>query len=350
LTGNTAESNGWYDWRVRWKRTLFLLLAVGFGVAAWLYHYWGSVSTTSGLSTIPLESITVLTSNQNIPLHLSVDVTENIAAVYLSSTGNPPANTKILVRMQGLVNADKPFQKFANIDGTSGPDGTFYTAAFVTAGQIKAEARRDKNGFGALIGDFYTPQGSIIRSNDGYAEQLPALMPPSGYDDRNFTAAMVEKSPSGSIEIVNAPTLRSDGLVGPVQVTDLSKYKAIMGTPQKLLYYAENVQTTAVLEAGEDLTSGLQMNVDSPPPASTEGGNFKWRGTSDLFPVIEATSTEAEQSAGNDLFVSGILFATAAAALIAFIQEGEKRFRWFVPKSKERTESSPQAEAPPRDK
>jgi hypothetical protein len=101
---------------------------------------------------------------------------------------------------------------------------------------------------------------------------------------------------------------------------NVSSYLTIPGSRDDL-YWQAAIQATEVLTGAKSILAGSSIDSVLPPDGNLEGDSYVWEGAGLLEPTLTATNMNATESQGNYDFLSGIFFATAAAAAIAFIQE-----------------------------
>jgi hypothetical protein len=101
---------------------------------------------------------------------------------------------------------------------------------------------------------------------------------------------------------------------------NVSSYLTIPGSRDDL-YWQATIQATEVLTGAKSILAGSSIDSVLPPDGNLEGDSYVWEGAGLLEPTLTATNMNATESQSNYDFLSGIFFATAAAAAIAFIQE-----------------------------
>ena len=79
-----------------------------------------------------------------------------------------------------------------------------------------------------------------------------------------------------------------------------------------------------LLGVGTQLNNS-RIDVSTPPGGAVVDDNYRWTGSDTLAPYLNATEFSAADSRSRDDFLSGIAFATAAAALIALLQERREK-------------------------
>jgi hypothetical protein len=80
-----------------------------------------------------------------------------------------------------------------------------------------------------------------------------------------------------------------------------------------------SVETTETLENAN--LSGYRIDSIFPPEQITPDDRMIWKGVAGLSPSISATSLSVERNNNRSLFISGILFGIAGAALVPVAQE-----------------------------
>lgn len=101
--------------------------------------------------------------------------------------------------------------------------------------------------------------------------------------------------------------------------TTPSDYQTGRNKPGLLFWKPRSIVTTEILK---NVTPELDNANDSITPSGNFSGvDYIWQNTGSLEPTIVATRLDSVDTKSNDLFLSGIFFAIAGAALIAFLQE-----------------------------
>ena len=96
------------------------------------------------------------------------------------------------------------------------------------------------------------------------------------------------------------------------------------GTHRTIFYEPSNLQTSERLSPIEEWLSRSDIQINQPQTGTLENGAFVWRGTNGLAPVLRLVDRSAAERRGQDEFFLGIALATAAAVLVALVQEAGK--------------------------
>lgn len=99
-----------------------------------------------------------------------------------------------------------------------------------------------------------------------------------------------------------------------------SSYSTIPGSHAQL-YWPVRIQTTEILAGAQRALEGSRIDSVLPPNGRLQGDSYVWNGTGSLDATLSATKINAAESQSDNAFFSGVAFAIAVAAAIAFIQE-----------------------------
>jgi len=171
----------------------------------------------------------------------------------------------------------------------------------------------------------------IVHTGGTYYARLPLLDAAQESlvaDQPQFMAEFVPPYDHGKLDadLVQLPVLKNEvenkrlkaGILGTPDVTP-SDYESLLNEPAAVYWAPRSVVTTEVLK---DVTPELDNANDSIAPSGNySGDDYIWQNTGPLEPTIVAAQVDSVNSKSDFLFLSGIFFATAAAALLAFLQE-----------------------------
>jgi hypothetical protein len=130
------------------------------------------------------------------------------------------------------------------------------------------------------------------------------------------------------------------------------QYKVPSGAKVKTLYWEpKTLVTTEKLSDVGDFIPLDTIQLNTPSNGNVQGPYFVWNGSFGLSPALLATNRSLDRSfelrrARND-FLSGVLLATSAAALIALIQEAPDQWPWRWWRRRRKPESAEKIDAGP---
>lgn len=163
-------------------------------------------------------------------------------------------------------------------------------------------------------------------------------------DDESFGSAPIPAGFAGSSRNVDTVSLKPGRPVNSLSPADYEDYVSPPGDPLGVIYKAPVVTQFHSWVYFSDQyygMAGAQIQANSPSNGIFDGQSFKWSGNYGLEPYLSLVQPDELERRSSDDFLSGILLASAAAALIAFFQEvpdAVKTSRWLVRRRAPRVE------------
>ncbi len=189
----------------------------------------------------------------------------------------------------------------------------------VTAGSSSHVANRSSSGCPGSSAAAATSETIPVTSDNSFFKEFPLIMTESGrVHSRNVDVTVFAPWLQKSFRLSHSPHIsRGQGLK---LLRSISSYRTIPGTKDEL-YWETRTQVTEALAGAQSNLADARIDSILSPDGQFQGDSYVWTGTGSLEPSISATNINAAEIQGNYNFLSGIAFATAAAAAIALLQE-----------------------------
>jgi hypothetical protein len=296
-------------WRAYALVAIFLI-SVAAGLI-WHFASRGLGESTSADSGPPF-LLGVYTQSPRQPIKIELDLYYNSSGTFVDVFLNAPPNDNILVlgtQQDVSLGKDKPssFKRLYHSNGSANYD--YYSQA--TGGSPLPQDQR-----GYVIASFKVPDSTLTNK----PEEVIAHLPLVGQDEDSTQYMPAAATINTDAGIYLNPTLRagrkiSDRTPAHYFIPDQpgSTVRNLYWNPEKL------ITEERVVGIGEKI-SGWNIS-DTPANGISGGGDYIWQGDYGLAGTLTAINPSAAESRASDEFYSGIALATAAAALIALLQE-----------------------------
>ena len=284
----------------RWKIAVFSILCLA-SCGAFAYLQVDSTSHQTDVATLarPGLEVHLWVSSPKAEVSLNVSVTAQSgrkeAAVYVQT--NPVTDVLVAVP-KPVPHFDSSFKKLDTFvplpdDNDPIPPPPQHYYELTKAAQIPD----NKDALGYLLGEFPLSSGSLSWSSEVLTAQLPPIAEGEMGDQRYPEFGIDTNTVYSYFDLRYPDTYRT------------------------LFYEPSNLQTSERLSPIEEWLSHSDIQINQPETGTLENGAFVWRGTNGLAPVLRLVDRGAAEQRSRDEFLSGIALATAAATLVALIQE-----------------------------
>jgi hypothetical protein len=306
--------------RSRWRVFAFALVFIAAVIAGLSWHSHANAKSEAAVlaEDLPLE-ITAYVKNPKASISLELDIDsideQLIATLYVKRSLNSDVLLTSTLPTHGATAGAAPFVKVP-ADGHGAQQATY--ASFVTAREF---SHQDAN-YGYEAGRFLLAPASLKNRNGVIAALLPKIGDHTTYTQQ--VPGVVSTGRTGA-DVFLYPNFTLPA--GDIYSQQPAAYGASNSKPiEELFWEPPTMSTSEVLnDIGPDLlNANIQVNL--PSNGTAEGANFAWTGSFGLSPVLRTSDRDAEDRRSRNEFYSGIALATAAAALIALIQELPDRF------------------------
>lgn len=291
----------------KWKPWTFLSLALIFTIVAVSLKHSASSNSIGAtqVAAVP-QVVRVFTSDRNAQVTVSVNVGKATngrwgSEILLNIDKATPGSEVLITSSTKPEDNANVYRKVGDPIGGR-PD---VWAAIFSVKEIEREQQlypwgEDQPGVG--MGDFKV--GTVLYDQGGV---LDAHLPLLANEFRNT-------QPAGTFE----PTIFSREHGTLLDTQPGANYQKL----STVQYFVPIVlHTTEELDNVATQLSNSQIGLDVPSSGTVAADNFRWSGREDLEAKLSATDFDALDRRDNDAFLSGIAFALAAAALIAWLQE-----------------------------
>ena len=303
------------------------LISVGAGL---IWHFASSgLEAGNSADSGPPFLLGVYTQSPKQPIKIELDLYYNARGTFVDVFLNAPPNDNILVlstQQDVALGKDKP-PSFKKLHHSDGPVNYFYYSQ-ATGGPPLPQDQR-----GYVIASFKVPNSTLISKPDEVMARLPLVGPYEDATQYQPEAAIINTDAGVYLNpTLNARHKISDRTPAHYTILDQpgSTVRNLYWNPEKL------ITEERVVGIGEKI-SGWNIS-DTPANGISGAGDYIWQGDYGLAGTLTAINPSAEESRASDEFYSGIALATAAAALIALLQE----FKDVLPFRKTASASSPE--------
>jgi hypothetical protein len=249
----------------------------------------------------------------------------SVAALYVRDLSGEPF---VLLASENDIDLNNPdhnaFHKFHRLPESNG-GGKLYNFFYYSRGLDPAK----QTAGGDLIAYFAIPPSSVNDVGTSMQFNLPTLAPSETGDDfYPFIGAVGKGTSARPPRIFLNLTPRVRGNLGHSP----ADYKSAHSSASLSEVFWEPALLSAT-ETVRDVGGKLDQSsvlVANPSEYVLESGNVTWHGSFDLQPFMVTETRTAADTRDRWDFLSGVAFATAAAALIAFFQETPDDVKtWF---------------------
>jgi hypothetical protein len=288
---------------------LFISVAAGL---TWHFQSKGSGEADSSNSGPPF-LLGVYTESPNEPIRLEVDLYYNDSGTFVDVLLNAPPGDQIalLSTQQDTIQGGREQHVFKAIPSPSGQDD-YYRYYDLASGEPAITV--DPRGYG--VATFRVPNSTVTVGSDQVTARLPLVGQYEDDTDYRPEAAILDDGPALHLNPTLKPSYQiSDQTPSHYKVADPSS------SPVTNLYWNPAHLTTVerVLGVGQEISG---WNISSTPSNGTsDAGNYVWQGDYGLAGNLSAINPTTAETRDFEEFLSGIALATAAAALIALLQE-----------------------------
>jgi hypothetical protein len=317
----------------RWRAyalVAILLISVAAGLA-WHIQSKGLGEADTANNGPPF-LLGVYTQSPSEQIKLEVDLYYNDSGTFVDVLLNAPPHDQIVLlsTQQDTIQSSGEQHAFKAIPSPSGQDDYYRYYELV---QGETAFTGDPNGYD--VATFRVPNSTISVGSDEVTARLPLIG--QNEDDADYSPEAA--SPFDGSPVYLNPTLKPkyqipDQTPSHYEIPELSSY------PVTNLYWnpAHLTTTEKALGVGEAISG---WNISSTPSNGTsDAGDYMWQGDYGLAGVLKAINPAAAESRDSDEFFSGIALATAAAALIALLQECKDEFSFRKNKKKSDSKES----------
>ncbi len=292
-------------------------------------------------------SLQIFAENRSVPVHtwLFVDHRDrHEAAAFVTVVA--PADTLLLVLANQKPVADEGAEQWVKWDRPSstlasafdGPSDGLYYAYFRTRQDYGADSA-----LGELVGTFDLDPRYFASTGDSVRAQLPivadgefgspiaSLGTVRDPDENGSTQALVEVEPKRDADLMNP---------------DPAAWQSGKQAVKHLFFEPLDLTTSARLVLDPDAIADSELRINSPSDGVQAGNTFEWKGSNGLHPRLVAVKRSIAQSDASEEFLAGIFFASAAAALVALLQELPEEFRLSAFRPRRRRRRAAQRRVP----
>lgn len=249
-----------------------------------------------------------------LDLYRDVDSGITLVDLYLSAPADD--DVTLLASQQDTADDVGKSPSFAKLENTAGTDPYSYYLDIPNGAQPSVAGQ-----LGKKVATFKVAASSLIEEYQEVVARLP-LVGQSESSSQFWPAAATAGTTSG---IYLSPIL---GLNYKLSDRTPSHYQLpdITGSTAKRLYWnPERLSTVERVLGVSQMISGWNIS-DTPSNGVSEAGDYMWQGDYGLAGSLTAVSPSAVHDHDNDEFLSGIAWATGAAAFIALLQECREGF------------------------
>jgi hypothetical protein len=325
-----AEGEPSRRWKSRWRPCFFLAALIAATWLGFLFHTWAREPTPAS-PTDNRSQLSVWFFSAQRGEHVSMTLvirpkTEgSVAALYVRDLSGEPF---VLLASENDIDLNNPdhnaFHKFHRLPESNG-GGKLYNFFYYSRGLDPAK----QTAGGDLIAYFAIPPSSVNDVGTSMQFNLPTLAPSETGDDfYPFIGAVGKGTSARPPRIFLNLTPRVRGNLGHSP----ADYKSAHSSASLSEVFWEPALLSAT-ETVRDVGGKLDQSsvlVANPSEYVLESGNVTWHGSFDLQPFMVTETRTAADTRDRWDFLSGVAFATAAAALIAFFQETPDDVKtWF---------------------
>lgn len=364
-----------------WKCILFIIFAIVSALLGWQFKREAKPPADS--VTGPSVTISLYTTDPKAKADLAVNIVPSfidstsgkhmqaLADVHLSITPSQPgSNVSWIV----LIGPNLPLDLNSPLTSTltaipvkAGNLKESYTASYVFAYGDLNDLKRMKEQESSVVNATFPgiepvvgvdiPAGVVTETNGNLSASLPRVGPQ--VDNITLAVPLIVETSLSTKRPVSATLYPKEvnQASGPASL-DPAHYMANVPGALPTKFYDPQVINTAeqIMGAGQYLRNS-QAAPMVPPDGQVRGNDLLWKSNGSLQPTVKTTSIdEAERRSSLD-FYSGIALATAAAALIAALQELPSELTWARRRvlkggrrsSQDDVESANPSSQPPRD-
>jgi hypothetical protein len=342
-------------WKSRWRPWFFLAALIAATWLGFLFHSWAReptpASPTDNRSQLSLWFFSAQRGAHvamTLVIHPRSEGSD--AALYVRDLSGEPFVLLSSENDIDLNDSDRTaFHKFHRLPESNG-GGRLYNFFYYSRGLDPAT----QTATGDLIADFAIPPSSVNDEATSMQFNLPTLAPSETGDDFfPFLGAVGKGTSERPPQIFLDLAPRVKGLSSH-RSTDYKSSHSSATLSDVFWEPALLSATETVRDVGGKLDRSRVL-VANPSEYILESGNVSWHGSFDLQPFMVTETRSAADSRDRWDFLSGVAFATAAAALIAFFQETPDDVKaWFRRRRRRRAAklagtAGPTTEADPTD-
>ncbi|MGH3162187.1 MAG: hypothetical protein ACRDOC_09915 [Streptosporangiaceae bacterium] len=323
----------------KWRAYALAGIFLFFAIAGLILHlasrgFGEDASAGSG----PPFLLGIYTQSPSQPIRIGVELYYNHDGTFVDVFLNAlPRDNVIMLSTQQDIGQGKEKSRFKKLNHPSGPESYYRYYAKATGEPVLSGDQR-----GYVVATFKVPASTLtIKPHEIFA-RLPLV----GQDEDATQYVPTVAAADTEQEMYLNPTLRPGYNISDRTPSHYRISNQIGTAVQNLYWNPENLITEErILGVGERI-SGWNIS-DSPSGGLVDAGNFIWRGDYGLAGLLTAIDPSAAGSRDADEFFSGIALATAAAALIALLQECKDQYPFRKPQ-RPRILKNPQRNVRPR--
>jgi hypothetical protein len=310
----------------RWRAAVFSLALVASTFAGLYSHH--NAERHPGLSAIPPFpplDLDIYVSDPKVPVAVDIETVRvgNHLESYLFARSATPVDMLLRSNVRNIPPDNSPGArpKFHRIAESHGAAGYIYHVP-----PALTQSEYDPRGPALAV---FRLKSQFFVNDDG---SIQARLPEIAQLRSEFTLSPIAATTSNGSgtepsSVYFHPKLTDIELLGD---TRPSSYKVPSDEPVKGLFWdPQTLTSTEVLDGVADDISRSDVILNLPSNGRVQGGGFVWTAPGELSPVLSTTNRDLNDARGRDEFYSGVALATAAAALIALVQEGPERFRFW---------------------
>ncbi len=296
-----------------------LLVVLAAATAVGLYWHFSAQAPDAELASRPVPlSLKVYSEDQEASVDLTLTVSPDNGSGSEADLYLAASTTKDLLITASLPDDTASGRRFTELprSRTDAAAGRKYVAVVSAPDEL-----RELNRAGVLFASFRLPPGAITHQRGTYAARLLAV----GQGESEAISGVAYRS-TARADRVEATSL----YLGPAVATeaDLEAAEADPSAPVRTSFYVPGtLSTSEILLKARDVVAHGDVQLNYPSNGTLEADAFVWRGEFGVSPELTVISREATNRANRDSFLSGVALASAAAALIALVQELPDRWR-----------------------
>ena len=325
--GSGSKRSIWSLWR------LYVFLVV-FGAATILGFRWKAFAAIPQPSFDLLyspQTVQIFLSDPSVPVQLTADLSQSEGrtreTLYLGIRpvrGNLPYFRYVVVVDEGGQGGERVRDYFGELQTHLSNPVTIFQGDTNSLAATQAESSLRSNQGEFYVGSAQLPP--VMQLNEG---QFYAHLPRIGNDTISLTpvALILQGDPPAydPKALIDHPQSKATLGFG-VYSTDPHDYQLVPSAGNPEAFFVPNaLRTTERLDFVSRDLQDYRLESVQPSNGGLVGDDFVWQGGTVLEGTASESNLEAEQFRSNAAFISGIAFATAAAAFIAFVQELPRR-------------------------
>ncbi len=318
-----------------WRVVLFALICVS-GITLGLVWHFAAGSDIPALTSHEPLTIDVWESDPTVP----VDV---YAETYPGTKGADPGQPVTFVEL--FLSVEKPTSVVVMANQQTDDSGRHPTETFTrVSDDLSSPTNRGGRQWGhiyqlplptlpgavaAPLATFDTDSTLLQISSQAVNARLPAI---ETLESGNFTtprAGLVDTTSAGLAGDLEPVTLRPTATFTEALAPEnypLQDWSDAKGRGVRAVFWEpQTIRSSVSISGVASSLTDKSIRVNVPSDGTVQGADFIWQGGYSLSPVLDAVSLDADAQNANYDFLSGIAFATAAAALIALLQERRAR-------------------------